>query len=98
MAVGVLMQFSGGSNEAYDRVIERMGLTDGSMPDGGLFHIAGEVDGGYRVVDVWETPEAFQKFAEEQIGPITAAEGFPQPEVTLWPIHNVLSRTPTGIV
>src|SRR2546425_9604601 len=71
MAVGVLMNFPGGTNDAYERVLERMGLTNGGRPpEHASFHIAGETgDGGFRVVDVWDSPEAFQKFAEEQITP-----------------------------
>jgi hypothetical protein len=90
MAVGVLMNFAGGSNAAYDRVIEKMGLTDGRAPEHAIFHMAGEIDGGFRVVDMWDSAEAFQQFAEEQIGPITAAEGFPPPDVSIWQIHNTM--------
>ena len=91
MAVGVLMEFAGGDNAAYDRVIERMGLTDGRTPAGALYHVAGETESGFRVVDVWESAEQFQKFAEEQIEPMAGAEGFPPPEVTMWEVHNTLS-------
>ena len=98
MAVGVLMNFASGSNEAYDRVLERMGLTPGGpTPPGAIYHMAGETgDGGFRVVDLWDSAEAFEKFAQEQIGPLSAAEGFPAPEVTIWEIHNTLSAAPVG--
>jgi hypothetical protein len=92
MAVAVLMNFPGGGNDAYDRVIQKMGLSDGTPPDGAHYHVAGEVDGGYRVVDVWESAERFRQFAEEQIGPLTAEEGFPPPEVSIWEVHNTMSR------
>jgi hypothetical protein len=94
MAVGVLMNFSGGDNAAYNRVLERMGLTEGRPPAGALFHMAGETDDGFRVVDIWESAEAYQKFAQEQIGPLSGAEGFPAPEVSMWEIHNTLSNSP----
>jgi hypothetical protein len=92
MAVAVLMNFPGGSNDAYDRVLEKMGLTEGTPPDGAEFHVAGEVDGGFRVVDVWESAEQFQKFADEQIAPLSAEEGFPPPDVSIWEVHNTLRR------
>ena len=78
MAVGVLMNFPGGSNDAYDRVIEKMGLSDGTPPEGAQFHVAGEIDGGFRVVDVWDSAEQFQRFADEQIGPIRKRSGSPR--------------------
>ena len=92
MAVAVLLNFAGGDNDAYDRVIEKMGLSDGTPPDGAQYHVAGEVDGGFRVVDVWDSAEQFQRFAEEQIAPLTREEGFPQPEVSMWEVHNTMSR------
>ena len=92
MAVAVLLNFSGGDNAAYDRVIEKMGLTDGTPAESGIFHVAGEIEGGFRVVDVWESAERFQQFADEQIGPLTQEEGFPQPEVSIWEVHNTMQR------
>jgi len=94
MAVGVLLEFGGGRNAAYDRVIERMGLTDGRPPAGALFHMAGETESGFRVVDMWESAEAFEKFAQEQIAPITADEGFPAPAISVWEIHSTLTNAP----
>jgi hypothetical protein len=91
------MDFGGGDNAAYDRVIDQMGLTDGRPPARALFHMAGETDDGFRVVDIWESAEAYQKFAEEQIGPLTGAEGFPRPQVSMWEIHNTMSHSPLGV-
>jgi hypothetical protein len=92
MAYGVLMDFASGSNDAYDRVIEAMGLTDGRPPSHALFHMAGPTDSGFRVVDIWESVEEFQKFAEEKIGPLANAEGFPPPTVSIWELHNTMER------
>ncbi|MFL5782292.1 MAG: hypothetical protein ACJ760_13340 [Thermoleophilaceae bacterium] len=73
-------------------MIDKMGLSDGTPPDGSHYHVAGEVDGGFRVVDVWESAERFQEFAEQQIGPLTQEEGFPPPEVSIREVHNTMSR------
>jgi hypothetical protein len=90
VAIAAMMNFAGGSNAAYDRVLEKMGLTDGITPPHAIYHVAGEVEGGFRVVDVWESEEAFQRFAQEQIGPISAEEGFPPPSVEIWQVHNTM--------
>lgn len=91
MSIAVLLDFPDGTVEAYDRVMERMGLTGGEPPPGAIFHVAGaRPDGGFRVVDVWESQEAFKAFADAQIAPLTAAEGFGQPTVSAWPVHNTL--------
>ena len=82
MAVAFIMDFQGGEAEQYDEVLERMGL-DGRLAEHSMFHAAGPgPNGGWRVVDVWESDEHFEKFAQEQIGPHTAAVGLSEPAIT----------------
>ena len=82
----------GGTREQYEEVGSR--LTDGrglnslsDWPTGGILsHAAGPTEDGWRVVDVWESEEAFQRFGEV-IGPILQEVGMPgQPQ--LFPLHN----------
>jgi len=91
MAFAYVMDFAGGTLDQYDRVISKMGFSPNgrSAPDS-LFHWVAKTDEGLRVVDVWETEEAFHAFAETQIGPLTAAEGLAAPVVTAYPVHNYL--------
>ena len=78
MAVAYKMRFEGATLEQYDRVIELMGFTRTvSAPNGGVFHWSAKTDDGIVVVDVWESDEQFNRFAEEQIGPIHAEAGVP---------------------
>ena len=92
MAVAFKMKFEGATLEQYDRVMELMGLDQGdSSPDGAVFHWVSATDDGIVVVDVWESDEQFNKFAEEQIGPYTQQVGIPNPPVvTRFAIHNIL--------
>lgn len=54
-----------------------------------LAHVAGQGAQGFRVVDVWESEEAFQRFGEKLM-PIMKAIGIEgQPEV--YPAHTVVS-------
>jgi hypothetical protein len=78
MPVMYILDFADGTVEAYERVVERMQL-GGRLPDRALFHGAGTYDGGLRGVDVWESADAFQSFAQEQIAPHSAAEGLAPP-------------------
>jgi hypothetical protein len=92
MAVAVILDFEGGTLDQYDRVIEKMGFTAGGPGGpGGLFHWVAPSDEGIRVTDVWESPEAFQSFADDQIGPITQAEGMSAPRVEMIEVHNYLT-------
>jgi hypothetical protein len=88
MAVGIIQDFAEGDAAKYDEVVRSMDL-NGRMPSGGLFHVAGPgPDGGWRVVDVWESEAAFQAFAEASIGPLTEAAGMDRPEVRSFEVHN----------
>jgi hypothetical protein len=98
MAVAFEMRFEGATLDQYDRVMELMGLTDGSTkPDGAIFHWVAPTDEGIVVVDVWETDEQFNRFAEEQIGPCTQQAGIPAPPVvTRYAVHNTLGIESTS--
>ena len=90
MAVAVVLEFEGGTLDQYDQVVQKMGLSPGGAgPPGALFHWATATDSGIRVTDVWESQEQFDRFAEEQIGPISAEVGLPgPPSVTSHDVHS----------
>jgi hypothetical protein len=93
MAVGVVLDFEGATLDQYDQVIERMGFSPGGAgAPGGLFHWVTGTDSGIRVTDVWDSREQFEQFAEEQIGPHTAAVGITSPpQVAFYEVHNYLT-------
>jgi hypothetical protein len=93
MAVGVVLEFDGGTLEQYDQVIGMMGLErGGATPPGALFHWATQTDGGLRVTDVWESREVFERFAQEQIGPFTQEVGLSEPRISFHDVHNYLHK------
>ena len=93
MPVAVEMNFSGATLAQYDQVIEKMGLTrGGSGPPGAIFRWVAKTDDGMRVVDVWETREQFERFAQEQIGPYSREVGIEgAPEMRFYDVHNYLT-------
>lgn len=92
MAIVVMQDFPGGTQEQYDRVTEQLNL-GGHSPQGNLYHVAGPVEGGLRVVDVWESQDALNAFMAV-LGPVAQKEGVAPPQITTWPAHNIL--TPRG--
>ena len=89
MAVGVVIDCKGATLDQYDEALAKMGREPGHGAPGSLFHWVTATEDGIRVTDVWETREEFDRFAEEQIGPITAEVGFPAlPEITFYDVHN----------
>ncbi|MCU1462319.1 MAG: hypothetical protein JWO37_2394 [Acidimicrobiales bacterium] len=95
MTVAVQMDFAGGTLEQYDEICGKMGLTPkGPGPAGAISHFATTTDAGLRVVDVWETKEQFEKFAQDQIGPFSQEVGISPPTMQFFDVHNYF--TPGG--
>lgn len=61
-----------------DEVRRLVGATDDdSMPAGMLAHLESQLaDGGYRIVDVWETPQDFERFFQTSLGEAFEKTGF----------------------
>jgi hypothetical protein len=89
MAVAMLVENSEGSQETYDRVREQLGL---ERPAGGIFHVAGpSPNGGWRVIEVWESEEDAKRFVAESLRPAFEAVGAPTPPPPeLWEVHNYM--------
>ncbi|HET6818317.1 MAG TPA: hypothetical protein VFH66_13910 [Mycobacteriales bacterium] len=63
------------SREHYDAVRKHLDL-DARRPDGMLVHAASELPSGeVRIVDVYETREALESFAQSRLFPAFAAAG-----------------------
>jgi hypothetical protein len=87
MAVAMMVDNPEGSQEIYDSVRERLGL---EKPAGGIFHAAGpSPNGGWRVIEVWESEEDAKAFVTERLLAAFDALGAPPPPPPeLWPVHN----------
>jgi hypothetical protein len=71
--------------EQYERVAA--GLTD-PTPDGLILHLAGPTDEGFRIIAVWDSEEAWQRFQAQRLRPAIAALGGPaRPEPTFRDLH-----------
>ena len=94
MAILMIHEAPGGTQEQYEQVAARVAAggsfdSPGDWPVGGLlFHAAGPTDNGWRVVDVWESEQAFQSFGAI-IGPVLQEIGFPG-EPKVFPLHNLV--------
>lgn len=77
----------------YDGVSGAMDIAN-DPPAGLLFHWAGEVDGKWTVMDVWESRDAYDRFREDRLFPaiqevsgMDPADG-PQPTIAEFAVHN----------
>ncbi len=90
MAVAIVQDFVGGSQDRYDAVFRELGL-DRQPAEGLILHLAGPAEGGWRVIDVWESEEAFERFRRERLMPAIQAVGnIPRPQVQVTPGHNLV--------
>jgi hypothetical protein len=63
MAVGIRLKFAGGTQEQYQAVHDTVNASSAlGRADGLLVHSAGPIDGGWGVIDFWESAEAFDRF------------------------------------
>ena len=90
MAVAVEANFPGATLAQYDEAIEVMGLEPAGRHPGALFHWVAKTDSGVRVIDVWERKEDFERFAEEQVLPVSAQVGLPEPEIRYIDVHTYM--------
>ena len=95
MAVVLVHQGPDLTRERYEQVVRSMMGTDraespSDWPVQGLIvHVAGEGPNGFRVVDVWESEEAVQRFGE-QLAPYLQEVGITaEPEI--YPAHAFVS-------
>jgi hypothetical protein len=67
MATVMEMKWPSISRDDYERAREAVDW-EGNVPDGAIFHVSWFED-GLRVVDVWESEDAFNRFANERLMP-----------------------------
>jgi heme-degrading monooxygenase HmoA len=80
--------------ETYEAVTGRA-MPGDQLPDGCKLHIAGPVEQGWRVITVWESREAFDRFREEKLIPaireITGEQAPPAVEPEVNPVHKLIT-------
>lgn len=92
MAIAFTFEFPGGTQAQYDQILEKL-QQSGTKAPGRLFHLAGPMENGWRVIDVWESKEALDKFFEVALGRLIQESEFPQPQIIVTPARNVLTGT-----
>jgi hypothetical protein len=89
MAIAQVVESPGGTKEQYEQVMQEIGLSGPQLAPGQLVHIAGPVEGGWQVVNVWESQEAADKFFNEKVKPARQKAGMSDQEPKSFPVHNL---------
>ncbi len=77
MPVATLLEFPGLTQAQYEQVGALLAPEGG--PDGIRYHACGPVAGGWRIMDIWESGAAFDRFVDERFLPAVRAAGGPEP-------------------
>ena len=97
MAVVLVQQGPSLTQERYEEIVRK--VSDGKSrmespsdwPVAGLLvHTAGQAEGGFRVVDVWESEEACNQFGEI-LAPILKEVGVDDAPVQIYQAHTFVS-------
>ena len=88
MPVLVIGEAPGMTSEQDDAMVDALDLAN-NPPAGGRFRLSGPMDGGWRIVSLWESREHFETFLEERLNPAREAAGRPAPRLTFWEIEKV---------
>ena len=82
MAYGIVHHFPGGTEEQYRASLAVVHPADGSLPDGQIFHAAGESAGGWTIIAGHESQESWESFRDNVLLPALSSGiegGFPTP-------------------
>jgi hypothetical protein len=72
----------------YRAVMDELGVE--RRPEGGIYlHLTTPTNFGYRIVEIWDAKENFDRFVERRLAPANEAIGVQRAtEITVTPLHN----------
>jgi hypothetical protein len=75
----------------YRAVMDELGVEQ--RPEGGIYvHLTTPTDAGFRVVEIWDQKENFDRFVERRLVPANQALGLDRAtEITVRPLHNLFA-------
>ena len=95
MAIAVVQEWDVGddrSTDNYDAIAKRLEAL--GAPDGLIAHCAGFSGDTFRIFDIWESDDAYNRFLSEHLQPAIEAAvpaDQPPPNLTIYELHNVIT-------
>jgi hypothetical protein len=89
VAVVMNMHWPEITTEQYEQARSQVGW-ETEVPAGAVFHVAWVGDDGFHVLDVWDSADDFNRFAEERLMPVVSQLGVTtEPDIQITPAHAV---------
>jgi hypothetical protein len=79
MAICTRLRFNGGTPRQHESINAHLNVQV-DPPEGLILHASGPVEGGWAMLDVWESHEAFERFAETRALPARSVPEVPDIE------------------
>jgi hypothetical protein len=91
VAVGLRIKLPGITEEQFNQVHDQAN-PDRTPPKGLLFHASGPIDGGWGIIDFWESRADFDAFAPRITEGMAAAGVEPQgpPDIKEFPVSEMI--------
>jgi hypothetical protein len=91
VTIGIRLKLPGVTEEQFDAVHDQIN-PERNPPKGLVFHSSGPIDGGWGVIDFWDSREDFDAF-QPRIQEGVAAAGVAMqgpPDVKEFPVHEII--------
>lgn len=88
MPIAQIIEMPGAGVAEYEQAFALI-HPGGAWPEGQLGHVAGPTADGFRIIDVWETRDAFERFEREVLAPL----GFAGSSGIEFAVHNFFSKS-----
>jgi hypothetical protein len=88
MALAMLAEIPDLTQEEYEKVVTQ--VNENGSPAGALFHAGGPIEGGYRIVEVWQSRESADAFYSSELYRKATAATTTQPKILLtWSVNGL---------
>jgi hypothetical protein len=69
MSYGIIHQFKGGTKQQYETTLAALHPSDGTLPPGQLYHVAGPSPDGWTIVAVHDSKASWENFRDSVLMP-----------------------------
>jgi len=81
-----IYEVPGATLDQYEQVNEQLGS---EKPEGVHVHIAGKIEDGLRVIEVWDSSEQIDRYMESGLGQALQEAGVPAPSISEFEVHKL---------
>ena len=82
------------STANYDAISQRLRDSGAIPPEGCHLHCAGWTGHGFRIMEIWDEREQFDRFVAEKVMPLVMempSGNQQQPEITAYELHSLMT-------